>query len=182
MTPVYFGAPARHDRARLGHLPGDFTLGVPERLVSSAGDPGNSCDGPMRAMSTKSLLVLAAGKYDLKGAELGVLGSVRRGGKIPPMWNVPLVIYESTLVHRMLIVILPEQLGMFSPTVLRGKGTAGGLEALDRGSHSKVACLLTLSDLSVVESVRVSGVGPGRRGDLSSRCITARATSSPLTP
>ena len=115
----------------------------------------------MRAMSTKSLLVLAAGKYDLKGAELGVLGSVRRGGKIPPMWNVPLVIYESTLVHRMLIVILPKQLGMFSPTVLRGKGTAGGLEALDRGSHSKVACLLALSDLSVVESVRVSGVGPG---------------------
>ena len=112
-------------------------------------------------MSTKSLLVLAAGKYDLKGAELGVLGSVRRGGKIPPMWNVPLVIYQSTLVHRMLIVILPEQLGLFSPTVLRGKGTAGGLEALERSSHSKVACLLEMSDLRVVESVRVSGVGPG---------------------
>jgi hypothetical protein len=112
-------------------------------------------------MSTKSLLTLAAQKYDLQGAELGVLGSVRRGGKIPPMWNVPLVLYQSALVHRMLIVILPEQLGLFSPTVLRGKGTAGGLESLDRGSHSKVACLLAMSELSVVESVKVSGVGPG---------------------
>ena len=92
-------------------------------------------------MSTNSLLVLAAGKYDLQGAELAVLGSVRRGGKIPPMWNVPLILYQSTLAHRMLIVILPKQLGLFSPTVLRGKGTAGGLESLDRGSHTKVACL-----------------------------------------
>ena len=77
------------------------------------------------------------------------------------MWNVPLVVYESTLVHRMLIVILPEQLGMFSPTVLRGKGTAGGLESLDRGSHSKVACLLALNELSVVETLKISGLGPG---------------------
>jgi hypothetical protein len=112
-------------------------------------------------MSTKSLLRRAGEKYNLQGAELGVLGSVRRGGKIPPMWNIPAILYQSTLAHRMLIVILPAQLGLFSPTVLRGKGTAGGLESLDRGSHTKVACLLALSELSVVESVRISGVGPG---------------------
>jgi hypothetical protein len=112
-------------------------------------------------MSTKSLLVLAIEKYDLHGVELGVLGSVRRGGKIPPIWNVPLVVYKSTIVHRMLVVLLSDQLGLFSPKVLRGKGTAGGLESLERGSHTKVACLLPLNELSVVEAMRISSVGPG---------------------
>jgi hypothetical protein len=46
--------------------------------------------------------MLAAEKYNLHGVQLYLLGSVRRGGKIPPMWNVPFILYQSTLVHRML--------------------------------------------------------------------------------
>jgi hypothetical protein len=71
------------------------------------------------------------------------------------MVNVPLVLYQSTLNHRVLIVLLPEQLGLFSPTVLKGQGTAGGLEALERGSHAKLANLLPLQELSVVHAKRI---------------------------
>ncbi|MGO8875505.1 MAG: hypothetical protein ACLQNG_07050 [Acidimicrobiales bacterium] len=117
-------------------------------------------------MSTKTLLVAAAEKYDLHGVELGVLGSVRRGGKIPPMWNVPLVIYQSTRVHRMLIVLLPGRLGLFSPAVLRGKATGGGLESLERGSHTKVACLLPLQELSVMETLRIHSLGGPAQGSV----------------
>jgi hypothetical protein len=72
-------------------------------------------------MSTAGLLVLAAEKYNLRGIELGVLTSVRRGGKIPPMWNVPLIIYESFLVHRMLVVLMPGQIGLSRPACCAAK-------------------------------------------------------------
>jgi hypothetical protein len=117
-------------------------------------------------MSTAGLLVLAAEKYNLRGIELGVLTSVRRGGKIPPMWNVPLIIYESFLVHRMLVVLMPGQIGLFSPSVLRGKSTAGGLESLERGSHTKLACLLPVNEMRVVDAVRVLSINPGTRGSV----------------
>jgi hypothetical protein len=109
-------------------------------------------------MSQKSLFETASQKYDLKGAELYALGSVRRGGKIPPMWNVPLVIYQNTLVHRMLIVIMPTHLGLFSPSVLGGKAEPGGLESLDRGAKTKVAVSIPLSELSTLSTLRIVGV------------------------
>ncbi len=112
------------------------------------------------------MLVLAAEKYNLHGIELGVLTSVRRGGKIPAMWNVPLVIYQSFHVHRILVVLLPGQIGLFSPSVLRGKATAGGLESLDRGSHTKLARLLPANELRVVDAVRVRSVNPATRGSV----------------
>jgi len=71
------------------------------------------------------------------------------------MFNVPRVVYQSTLSHRMLIVLLPGQLGLFSPTVLKGKGTGGGLEALERGSHTKLADLLPLHELSNLHAKRI---------------------------
>ena len=117
-------------------------------------------------MSTKSLLTLAIDQYDLSGVELGVFGSVRRGGKIAPVWNIPLVVYQGMLAHRMLIVLLPGKLGLFSPKVLRGRGTAGGLESLERGSHMKLACQLPLNELKVVRAVRVSGTAAGGQGSV----------------
>jgi hypothetical protein len=98
----------------------------------------------------KSLFELASAKYDLHSADLYGLGSVRKGGKIPLMINVPVVIYQSTLNHRILVVALPGQLGLFSPAVLEGHATAGGLEALERRSHSKLASLFPLGELSLV--------------------------------
>jgi hypothetical protein len=80
------------------------------------------------------------------------------GGKIPLMFNVPLVLYQSTLNHRVLIVLLPGQLGLFSPAVLKGKATAGGLEALKRGSHTKLARLLPFQELSVVPAMRMGSL------------------------
>jgi uncharacterized membrane protein YgdD (TMEM256/DUF423 family) len=72
------------------------------------------------------------------------------------MFNVPVVLYQSTLNHRMLIVLLPGQLGLFSPAVLEGKATPGGLEALERGSPTKMAHLLPLQELSVVHAKRIA--------------------------
>jgi hypothetical protein len=88
---------------------------------------------------------------------------VRRGGKIPLSINVPLVVYQSTFNHRVLIVLLPDQLGLFSPAVLKGKDTAGGLEALERGSHTKLAHLLPLKELSLVHGKKI-GVLRGAGG------------------
>jgi hypothetical protein len=66
------------------------------------------------------------------------------------MIDVPVVVYQGTLNHRILIVAAPRHLGLFSPTVLEGKGTAGGLEALQRRSHAKLAHLFPLEELSLV--------------------------------
>ncbi|MGA2210141.1 MAG: hypothetical protein ABSH30_10940 [Acidimicrobiales bacterium] len=74
------------------------------------------------------------------------------------MFNIPVVLYQGTLNHRVLIVVLPEELGLFSPTVLEGKATAGGLEALQRGSHAKLAQLLPLQELSVVPDKRLAAL------------------------
>jgi hypothetical protein len=72
------------------------------------------------------------------------------------MINVPVVVYQSTLNHRMLIVVAPGRVGLFSPTVLEGKGAAGGLEALERGSDAKLAGLFPLEELSLVPARKMA--------------------------
>ena len=74
------------------------------------------------------------------------------------MWNVPLVIYQSTLVHRILIVLMPAHLGLFSPAVLDGKAEPGGLESLDRGVGTKLAASIPYAELSTLGTLRIAGV------------------------
>jgi hypothetical protein len=112
-------------------------------------------------VSTKSLLELAVKRYDLQNVEFSAFGSVRRGGSIPPVWNVPLVVFRGFQVHRVLIVIVPEHLGLFSTAVLRGRGRPGGVESFARGSRTKVAALVPLSELSILKAMRVVGVAAG---------------------
>ena len=73
------------------------------------------------------------------------------------MFNIPVVLYQGTLNHRVLIVVLPEELGLLADRA-QGKATAGGLEALQRGSHAKLAELLPLQELSVVPDKRLAAL------------------------
>jgi len=112
-------------------------------------------------MSTKGLLDLAVKQHDLENVEFSAFGSVRRGAAVPPVWNIPLVIYRSFQVHRVLIVLVPGHLGLFSTAVLRGRGRPGGVESLARGSRTKVATLVPLGDLSIVKAMKIVGVAAG---------------------
>jgi hypothetical protein len=117
-------------------------------------------------MSAKSLLELAVEQYGLENVEFSAFGSVRRGASIPPVWNIPLVIYKGFQVHRVIIVLVPGNLGLFSTAVLRGRGRPGGVESFARGSRTKVAALVPLGELSIAKAMKVVGVAAGTSGSV----------------
>jgi hypothetical protein len=127
-------------------------------------------------MSTKSLLRLATEQYDLQKVDFALIGHVRKGGKLAPVWNLPLQIYQLRFSHKVLIVSAPPQFGLFSPAALRGRGTAGGLESLEPGSGAKLACLIPVKELSPLDSV--SHVGLAVATTLASGAMAANPGSA----
>jgi hypothetical protein len=129
------------------------------------------------SMSTKSLLQLATEQYDLQEVDFALFGHIRKGGKLTPVWNLPLQIYQLRLSHKALIVSAPPQFGLFSTAVLRGRGTSCGFESLEPRSGTKIACLIPVKELSVLDTVSHVDVALVRPGSTPGSAVALRHSS-----